>query len=98
MNQYFVYNENIKSYDLKKVIEYCITIIQKGFRLLKIAFDTDLKENYSMILINCLCIFFKSKEWIDTLKINGTCTAITFSSDSRYLFAFGGWILPILLN
>ena len=32
----------------------------------------------------------KSKEWIDTLKINGECNAVTFSSDSRYLFAFGG--------
>lgn len=31
----------------------------------------------------------KSKEWIDSLKINDSCNAITFSSDSRYLFAFG---------
>jgi U3 small nucleolar RNA-associated protein 18 len=32
----------------------------------------------------------KSKEWLDTLKINGECNAVTFSSDARYLFAFGG--------
>lgn len=31
----------------------------------------------------------KSKEWIDTLKINGECNTVTFSPDSRYLFAFG---------
>jgi U3 small nucleolar RNA-associated protein 18 len=31
----------------------------------------------------------KSKEWIDTLKINGDCHAVTFSADTRYLFAFG---------
>lgn len=31
----------------------------------------------------------KSKEWINTLKINDSCNALTFSSDSRYLFAFG---------
>ena len=31
----------------------------------------------------------KSKEWIDTLKINDSCNAITFSVDSRYLFAIG---------
>jgi WD40 repeat protein len=32
----------------------------------------------------------KSKEWIDTVKINGTCNAVAFSPDSRYLFACGG--------
>lgn len=32
----------------------------------------------------------KSKEWIQTVKINQECNAIAFSSDSRYLFAFGG--------
>jgi U3 small nucleolar RNA-associated protein 18 len=32
----------------------------------------------------------KSKEWLDTLKINGECNAVAFSSDARYLFAFGG--------
>lgn len=31
----------------------------------------------------------KSKEWINSLKINDSCNAVTFSSDSRYLFAFG---------
>jgi WD40 repeat protein len=34
----------------------------------------------------------KSKEWIDSLKINDNCNALTFSPDSRYLFAFGGLI------
>jgi len=32
----------------------------------------------------------KSKEWINSVKINDQCNAVTFSSDSRYLFAFGG--------
>lgn len=31
----------------------------------------------------------KSKEWINTIKINDSCNAVTFSPDARYLFAFG---------
>lgn len=31
----------------------------------------------------------KSKEWINTLKINDQCNSVAFSSDSRYLYAFG---------
>jgi len=31
----------------------------------------------------------KSKEWIDSLKVNDQVNAVTFSPDSRYLFAFG---------
>lgn len=31
----------------------------------------------------------KSKEWINTLKINDQCNAVAFSPDSRYLYAFG---------
>lgn len=31
----------------------------------------------------------RSKEWINTIKINDQCNAVTFSSDSRHLYAFG---------
>lgn len=59
-----------------------------------------ISSNFEISPDNRLCAFVgsqgqihlfsvKSKEWIDSLKINGECNCVTFSADSRYLFAFG---------
>ncbi|CAF1048663.1 unnamed protein product [Brachionus calyciflorus] len=59
-----------------------------------------ISSNFEISPNNSVCAFIgtqgqihlfsvKSKEWIDTLKINGECNCIAFSSDSRYIFAFG---------
>jgi len=32
----------------------------------------------------------KSKEWITTLKMNGAANALTFTSDGKRMYSFGG--------
>lgn len=32
----------------------------------------------------------KSKEWITTLKMNGVANALTFNSDAKKMYSFGG--------
>lgn len=32
----------------------------------------------------------KSKEWITTLKMNGACNSLTFTSDGKKMYSFGG--------
>ena len=44
----------------------------------------DLSNN--VVIFDC---FIKSKEYVDSLKVSGSCEAVAFSSDSRYLFTFG---------
>lgn len=38
----------------------------------------------------------KSKEWITTLKMNGSVNALTFNSNGKRMYSFGGNILYIL--
>jgi WD40 repeat protein len=38
----------------------------------------------------------KSKEWITTLKMNGTVNALTFNSDGKRMYSFGGNILYVV--
>lgn len=35
----------------------------------------------------------KSKEWITTLKMNGAANALTFNSDGKRMYSFGGNII-----
>lgn len=37
----------------------------------------------------------KSKEWITTLKMNGAVNALTFNSDGKRMYSFGGKIVYI---
>lgn len=37
-----------------------------------------------------------SKEWVTTLKMNGRANALTFSSDGRKMYSFGGNCINII--
>lgn len=39
----------------------------------------------------------KSKEWITTLKMNGAVNALTFNSDAKKMYSFGGNYIRVRL-